>query len=270
MLNRTGDPKARYSFGATVWPELPILALHGQPAESQIGREGRKLRAERLGQLSSDRDVLFRLDAASDRDDPFGLREVNGLLGLAEGRFWFLADRRRINARRERLYRGRAERPFSPRRPGTIRSGTSPGGARTFEGDIGVHTALEDWSHEQQAAFIFQADAVRSQRSIETRCELRRVSRASGTCGKDDVRGRLSRDEGGQRLHESIGGIGVQGVVFRGDDLSDVGRRELAGGRCDAGAQDDDLHRPAHLLRSRDRFPRRAIERSVSLLGDNR
>ena len=37
-------------------------------------------------------DVRLLLDASADRHDPFGLRQVNGLLGLLERRFRLLAD----------------------------------------------------------------------------------------------------------------------------------------------------------------------------------
>jgi hypothetical protein len=75
-------PSATYSFGATVWPELPICGDLG---------------AHCPGELFGERDVLLRLDAAADGDDALCLAKVDGLLCFAERRLGFLADRRRVD-----------------------------------------------------------------------------------------------------------------------------------------------------------------------------
>ena len=104
-------PSARYSFGATVWPELPTWRSIGSQPASQIGRDAAISAPQRLGELLRERDVRLLLDAAADRDDALGLRQIDRLLRLLERRLGLLADRRRVDGRRS------ARAPAPARRP---------------------------------------------------------------------------------------------------------------------------------------------------------
>ena len=60
-----------------------------------MGREAASSAFSRFGQRLRHRQVLLRLDATTDGDNPRGLSQVDRLLGLLERRFRRLADRRR-------------------------------------------------------------------------------------------------------------------------------------------------------------------------------
>ena len=60
--------------------------------------------------------MLGALDAATDRDDALGLREIDGLLRFAEGRFGLLTNRRRGRRSPPPSRTGAGARPSSRRR----------------------------------------------------------------------------------------------------------------------------------------------------------
>ena len=76
-------PSARYSFGATVWPELPTCRSIGSQPASQIGRDAAISAPSASASCCASGDVRLLLDAAADRDDPLGLRQVDRLLAPA-------------------------------------------------------------------------------------------------------------------------------------------------------------------------------------------
>ena len=101
------------------------------------------------------------LDAAADRDDALGLREIHGLLGFAERRLGLLANRDgvdgaatvRTGAARALLHRVGAKRADLERHE--VRR-------RPLEHDVGVDLALEHRPHEREAAAAWPSTPMQS------------------------------------------------------------------------------------------------------------
>ena len=146
------------------------------------------------------------LDAAADRDDALGLREIDGLLGFAERRLGLLTNRGRIDGGGDRARPAPARCPSSPRRRGTRRSETSRDAA---PGPSSTTSALTlPWNigrvNTSAAAVRLDADAVGRDRAIEPRGQLAARSRASDTCAANTTcDGRFGGDERGERLRRS-------------------------------------------------------------------
>ena len=60
-------PSATYSFGATVWPELPTCRSIGSQPASQIGREAASSAPSASASCCGERQMFLPLDAAADR-----------------------------------------------------------------------------------------------------------------------------------------------------------------------------------------------------------
>ena len=97
VLNRAGDAERQIQLRRDGLPGAADLPLHRQPAGVADRPRRGQLGAERLGQLLRERDVRLLLDAAADRDDPLGLRQVDRLLRFLERRLGLLADARRLD-----------------------------------------------------------------------------------------------------------------------------------------------------------------------------
>ena len=77
--------------------------------------------------------------------------------------------------------------------------------------------------------------------------------------------GLLLLDERRERQHMTVRRVASQRGVIDDDHFVHGRRGQFGRRRVDAGAEDRDLDRPAGLLRRRDGFPRRAIQRAVAL-----
>ena len=80
---------------------------------SQIGREAASSAPSAFGELLGDRQMFLPLDAAADRDDALGLRQIDGLLRFLERRLGLLADRGGVD-RTSRPATGAGDAPASP------------------------------------------------------------------------------------------------------------------------------------------------------------
>ena len=124
VLDRAGDAEREVQLRRDRLAGAADLPLHRQPAGVADRARRRELGAERLGELLRDGDVLLLLDAAADRDDALGLRQIDRLLRFLERRFRLLTDRRRVDVD-ARARAPAARLPFAqPGRRGTRRSGT--------------------------------------------------------------------------------------------------------------------------------------------------
>src|SRR5262245_36552811 len=92
VLNRAGDTERDVELGRHGLARAADLPLHRQPARIADRTRRGQLGAERLGQLLRHRQVLLPLDAAADRDNPLGLREIDRLLRFLKRRLRLLAD----------------------------------------------------------------------------------------------------------------------------------------------------------------------------------
>ncbi len=214
--------------------------------------------------------MLLPFDAASDRDDALGLREVDRLLGFAERRFGLLSNGAFVD--------GRRSRPDRRGRPALLH-GVGPKRAdlkrrqmrrRTFEHDVGAHLALEHRPREHDVAGLaLDRRAVGDERAIEPGGKLgNEVSRL--VCVRADDMGRLLRpDERRKRLNEPVGRVGAERLVLERDHFGDISRGKLARHAFDAGAWHHHLDGSADGLCRRDRFPRCAIEGAGALFGKN-
>ena len=112
-------PSGEIELGATVCPELPTWRSIGSQPASQIGPRRGELGVQRIGKLLRERDVLLLLDAAADRHDALGLRQIDRLLRLLKRRLRLLADRRGVERHLEcanRRRRRAARRLIGPKR----------------------------------------------------------------------------------------------------------------------------------------------------------
>lgn len=114
VLHGSRYPERHIELRAAVCPRLPTCRSGGSHSASQIGREAASSASRAAANCSRKRDVLLRLDAASDSDDTLGGGEVDLLAGLAEGRIWPLTDRRGVDMRR--LTADRSAAGYLPRR----------------------------------------------------------------------------------------------------------------------------------------------------------
>src|SRR5215217_5041449 len=82
MLNRTGNAERDIELWRNGLPRAADLTRHRQPAVVADRPRRRQFGAHRLGEPFGNRQVLLTLDAAANRDDPFGLAEVDRQLRL--------------------------------------------------------------------------------------------------------------------------------------------------------------------------------------------
>src|SRR3954468_21816255 len=141
MLDRAGDAERDVELGRHGLPRAADLAIHRQPAGVADRTRGRDLGAHRLRELLRELQVLLPLDAAPNRDDAFGLREIDRLLRFLERRFGLLADPGCVD-RDRRFARGGGRR--------TVLDGICAEGANlergqvgAVDGDVGLQLALE-------------------------------------------------------------------------------------------------------------------------------
>ncbi len=113
--------------------------------------------------------MLLPFDAASDRHDALGLREVDGLLGFAERRFGLLSNGAFVDGRRRPSGPGAADAALldgvGAKRADLKRRQMR---CRTLEYDVGAHFALEHRSREHDVAGLaLDRRAVGDERAIE-------------------------------------------------------------------------------------------------------
>ena len=82
VLNRAADAEREIKLGRDRLARGADLTVHGEPAGIADGTRGGEFAAECVGELLSHFDVFLFFDAATDRHDDFGLREIDGLLWL--------------------------------------------------------------------------------------------------------------------------------------------------------------------------------------------
>ena len=178
-------PSARYSFGATVCPELPTWRSSGSQPASQIGREAASSAPSAFGELLGQRQLVLLADAAADGDDARGLRQVDRLLRLAERRVGLLPDRRGVDGHRDRATPEPATAPRAAlsalNAPAwtVTRYGASPSGTH-----VGGQLALEDQARERRPCRRRRSRPTTSAMSgrVERGRELRARNRARDTC----------------------------------------------------------------------------------------
>src|SRR5207245_1501657 len=68
------------------------LSINWQPLGVTDGTRRSQIAAQRCGQFFGQREIVFALDAATDRDDDVRLTEIDSLLGLLERRLGFHAS----------------------------------------------------------------------------------------------------------------------------------------------------------------------------------
>ena len=101
-------------------------------------------------------------------------------------------------------------------------------------------------------------------------CRERRgeVARLVGV-RKEDQRGLLLGDDGGERHHVTVGRVALECRILGHDDALAPRSGELCRRGVERRAQERHAHGAAGLLRGGDGFPRGAIQRAVALLGDD-
>ena len=274
MLNRAGDAERKVQLRRDGLPGAAHLAFHRQPPGVADGARRRDFGAQRLGQLLRDRDVRLLLDAASDRHDALGLRQIHGLLRLLERRLRLLADRRRINLHFERPDGGRRCAPGDLVHAERADLKRHEMGRRSLRHDVGGEPALKHRPHEcgLPARALDRGD-VGDEGAVHARGELGREVARLVRVRQQHMRRREPRDRVLQRRREAVRRIGFERGAFEGDDLLHRGRGELRGRAAGARARHEhsdwstDLQR--ELLRADDGFPCRAIELAVALFGDD-
>ena len=105
-------------------------------------------------------------------DDDLGGRQVHRARGFPERRLGLLANRSRVQLRREAFHLGRRRLRLDPRGmrpPGSRQNGRGPAGLY-----VCVEFALEELPDENGAAFVANADHVADQRLVEARGQLGR------------------------------------------------------------------------------------------------
>ncbi|OLD20931.1 MAG: hypothetical protein AUJ01_03255 [Acidobacteria bacterium 13_1_40CM_3_65_5] len=102
MLDGAGNAECDVQLRRDRLSRAADLTLHRQPPGVADRTRCGDLGAECLGQFLRDLDVGLLLDAAADRHDALGLREIHRLLRLLERRLGRLADRRRVDVHVER------------------------------------------------------------------------------------------------------------------------------------------------------------------------
>ncbi len=154
MLDGAGDADGQVHLGGDGLAGAADLALHGEPTGIADGPRSRQLRAEDIGQLLDDGDVVGFLDAAADGDDDLGGGQVDGALRLAEQFQWINAAGGEL--RREFLDCCSAGFDMI----GAIGAGLQRGeiGRVAGEADVHVEFALKELAHQDQFAIL---DAMR-------------------------------------------------------------------------------------------------------------
>src|SRR5258708_18174906 len=84
VLDGSTDAEGEIEFWRDGLARAANLAVHGKPALVADGARGGDFAADGLSRLLGKRDILGSFDAASDGHNDGRLREVHGLLGLAE------------------------------------------------------------------------------------------------------------------------------------------------------------------------------------------
>ena len=107
MLDRAGDAERDIELRRNGLPRAAHLPLHRQPSGVADRPRRGNFGAQRRGKLLSDPEIRLVLDAAADRDDPFGLRQIHGLLRLLKRRFRFFSNRGRVDGHVDRADRRR-------------------------------------------------------------------------------------------------------------------------------------------------------------------
>src|SRR3954447_12621037 len=263
MLDRARDAKRDVELWRNRLSRAANLPIHGQPPRVADRAGGGELGAHRLRELLRDLDMLLPLDAAADRNNALGLREIDRLFRFLERRFRLLANLRRVDRhgraadRRRRasfLHRIRAERADLKR--DEVWCGT-------FDDDIRLQLALEHRAHIRAP---LHRDDVGDERPLQAGSERwREVARLVGMRQKYEIRF-LGADQCLQRLDESVSRVVLQRGVRDRENLAHVCRSQLAGDRIDRGPEHRDLHRGAGILSRGNRFPGGAIQRAVARL----
>ena len=142
-------PSATYSFGATVCPELPTCRSIGSQPASQIGRDAASSAPSASASCCASGDVLLLLDAAPDRHDALGLRQIDRLLRFLERRLRLLPDRGRVDRHRRAPRTGAGDAPLR-RLIGAKRADLERDEMRrrSLRHDVGGQLALEHRPHE--------------------------------------------------------------------------------------------------------------------------
>ena len=268
-------PSARYSFGATVWPELPTWRSIGSQPASQIGRDAASSAPSASASCCASGDVLLPLDAAADRDDALGLRQIDRLLRLLERRLGLLADRRRVDGRRRARAPAPAPRPWPP---ASARNAPIWNVTRCGAGPCGTTSAVSlPWNigranaASPPAALI--AGDVGDERAVEPRGQLRReVARLVGVRQQHERRRQLRRSRPAAPRRSRPACSALERRVLDGDDFRRPAPRRARAATPSTPAPSTaivDRRRRRQLLRRGDRFPRRAIQRAVALFGDD-
>src|SRR3954467_7080076 len=164
MLDRAGDAEREIELGRHGLPRAADLAIHRQPAGVADRTRGRDLGAHRLRELLRELQVLLTLDAAPNRGDAFGLREIDRLLRFFERRFGLLADPGCVDGDRRLAHgcRGRAVLD----RVSAERTNLERGEVRSVDSDVGLQLALEHGTH---VAAALHRDAVGDERPPDPR-----------------------------------------------------------------------------------------------------
>ncbi len=264
-------PSATYSFGATVWPELPIWRSIGSQPASQIGREApssapiasASWRASAIFSSSLIPRPTATMRSACERSTAcFASR--NGGSG-----FW------RIAAASMRgsivcTSAGVAPRTAASARNAPIWKVASVGVVPR----VATSASSRPWktgrtNNRRPSCVLVATQSVTSARSKPRRERRREVARLIGVRQEDERRPGLS-DELRERGHVRVARVG--GQRRRGDrqDLLDARGGELGGERRVVGPEKCDVDRRAtRLLRRGNDFPGRPVEHAALLFRDD-
>ena len=219
-------------------------------------------------------DILLLFDAAADRDNDFGLGQVDGLLGFFEHFLRLVANDAIGNFDAVTVSTGAALAPasaLSPRNAPFWKVANH--GASPSEADVGGELALEHLAGEEQlAVFVLEADAVADDGASHGGGELGdEVAHLIGVRHQHQLR-LLRGEELFERGGEGIGRVGLELRRFDRIDLRDFLGRDFGGEGRRVCPDDGGFESPAggrgDGLSGGDRLPGDAVQFAFALFDD--
>ena len=213
VLDRARDAEREVELRRHGLARTAHLALQRQPAGVADRPRRGQLGVERFGQLLGQRQLVLLADAAPDGHDALGLREVDGLLGLAERRLGLLPNRGGVDVGRDGGH-GSRRRAALDRLIGRERADLARDEVRRvpFRQHVGGQLALEHEARERRPALgLGQADDVGDERRVEAGGELgHEVARLIGVRRTPRKRGARLADERRERADVAVGRVALE------------------------------------------------------------